>query len=278
MNYSRIFIKAVHGTFGAIFLVSATPVLGSLASAYCNGIAGGDDPVFSSCSETNTYTPSGQTLTQNGDAWASLSAGQIRAVASGDTYFSIGYAGSASGLLRDVITIQGQGSNWSTNISITMTIDGTVTGPVQNIPNPVANSYLSGFSSLETSAASTYIRWDGAGFSSDNTGSEGRYSVDVLASGTNNYSVMLTSTFAVSELFPDINISAYLRATGGSQTTGTLLSDFGSTAQLDIVLPAGYSFTSESGVFLSAIPVPPALWLFGSGLLGLIGVARKKAA
>jgi hypothetical protein len=28
----------------------------------------------------------------------------------------------------------------------------------------------------------------------------------------------------------------------------------------------------------SAIPVPAAVWLFGSGLLGLIGIARKKAA
>jgi hypothetical protein len=26
------------------------------------------------------------------------------------------------------------------------------------------------------------------------------------------------------------------------------------------------------------VPVPPALYLFGSGLLGLVGVARKKAA
>jgi hypothetical protein len=24
------------------------------------------------------------------------------------------------------------------------------------------------------------------------------------------------------------------------------------------------------------VPVPPAVWLFGSGLLGLIGVARRK--
>ena len=27
---------------------------------------------------------------------------------------------------------------------------------------------------------------------------------------------------------------------------------------------------------VSAVPVPPALWLFGSGLLGLIGIARRK--
>jgi hypothetical protein len=29
---------------------------------------------------------------------------------------------------------------------------------------------------------------------------------------------------------------------------------------------------------ISAIPVPAAVWLFGSGLLGLVGVARRKAA
>lgn len=28
---------------------------------------------------------------------------------------------------------------------------------------------------------------------------------------------------------------------------------------------------------VSTVPVPPAVWLFGSGLLGLVGVARRKA-
>jgi hypothetical protein len=27
-----------------------------------------------------------------------------------------------------------------------------------------------------------------------------------------------------------------------------------------------------------AIPIPSAIWLFGSGLLGLIGIARRKRA
>lgn len=31
-------------------------------------------------------------------------------------------------------------------------------------------------------------------------------------------------------------------------------------------------------VTISAVPIPAAAWLFGSGLLGLIGIARKKAA
>lgn len=29
---------------------------------------------------------------------------------------------------------------------------------------------------------------------------------------------------------------------------------------------------------VSAVPIPPAVWLFGSGLLGLVGVARRKSA
>ncbi|MDH3514446.1 MAG: VPLPA-CTERM sorting domain-containing protein [Gammaproteobacteria bacterium] len=45
--------------------------------------------------------------------------------------------------------------------------------------------------------------------------------------------------------------------------------------------PAGagrpmYALSSEFTV--SAVPVPAAMWLFGSGLLGLVGVARRKAA
>jgi len=31
-----------------------------------------------------------------------------------------------------------------------------------------------------------------------------------------------------------------------------------------------------AGPSLSAVPLPPAIWLFGSSLLGLIGIARKK--
>ncbi len=33
-----------------------------------------------------------------------------------------------------------------------------------------------------------------------------------------------------------------------------------------------------SSTVVSAVPVPAAVWLFGSGLLGLIGVARRKRA
>ncbi len=36
------------------------------------------------------------------------------------------------------------------------------------------------------------------------------------------------------------------------------------------------SATSEEVFLVRAVPLPPAVWLFGAGLLGLVGVARKR--
>lgn len=33
---------------------------------------------------------------------------------------------------------------------------------------------------------------------------------------------------------------------------------------------------NQAGGMASVVPIPPAVWLFGSGLLGLIGIARRK--
>jgi hypothetical protein len=38
----------------------------------------------------------------------------------------------------------------------------------------------------------------------------------------------------------------------------------------------GYVLYLEGNVTVGAVPVPAAVWLFGSGLLGLVGVARRK--
>ncbi len=99
---------------------------------------------------------------------------------------------------------------------------------------------------------------------------------------------------------------------GAGQVGGHILFDWGSSANIDVVnvwdVSAAGVYTStdvETGNangesldgipglsmidgpfggynanfnFTSAVPVPAAVWLFGSGLLGLVGVARRKKA
>ncbi len=69
---------------------------------------------------------------------------------------------------------------------------------------------------------------------------------------------------------------------GDYYADSTAIGSYGSTASFYIdVLTPGASFTSESGATylnVSAVPVPAAVWLFGSGLLGLIALARSRKA
>jgi hypothetical protein len=37
-----------------------------------------------------------------------------------------------------------------------------------------------------------------------------------------------------------------------------------------------YALNGLGFLMPAAVPIPPSVWLFGSGLLGLIGIARRK--
>jgi hypothetical protein len=58
----------------------------------------------------------------------------------------------------------------------------------------------------------------------------------------------------------------------GYITDGT--ADFSHTASLSLDMPEGVTFSSGSGVLLQPVPLPGAVWLLGSGLLGLAGWRR----
>ena len=73
---------------------------------------------------------------------------------------------------------------------------------------------------------------------------------------------------------------AFLKFTGvGTASFGP---EFQGITLLRIDIPCvgqyAYCYGTIDNVNINAVPVPAALWLFGSGLLGLVGIARRKNA
>ena len=84
-----------------------------------------------------------------------------------------------------------------------------------------------------------------------------------------------TGTLADGSLMPN-------RHFGFSNTNSTAYGESGVTSSNWVnlsVAPNSLFFSLyglSSAVVVSAVPIPAAVWLFGSGLLGLISVARRK--
>jgi hypothetical protein len=77
-----------------------------------------------------------------------------------------------------------------------------------------------------------------------------------------------------------IDIWFALRATGAS-TVGVGAADFANSAQLRLAVDPGVVLTDDSGApldWVTAIPEPATAWLFGVGLLALLGCRRARAS
>ncbi len=57
--------------------------------------------------------------------------------------------------------------------------------------------------------------------------------------------------------------------------TSSFRVSMGRTSDVDVALSLVGALNTEA---VSAVPIPAAVWLFGSGLLGLVGVARRRSA
>ena len=78
-------------------------------------------------------------------------------------------------------------------------------------------------------------------------------------------------------VFPDgTHVAAYLY--DGDVGTKYLTQDYISTYYISQNDTDGSAETGSFLVRTSVVPVPAAVWLFGSGLLGLVGIARRKKA
>ena len=95
----------------------------------------------------------------------------------------------------------------------------------------------------------------------------------------------LPTTFSITRTVVEgakFRVDAFIRSSsqlysGGFDPSRNMLADLSNTGVLSLDVPEGVTFTSESGSFLTAVPIPAAAWLFGSALLGLVAVKRRKA-
>ena len=63
---------------------------------------------------------------------------------------------------------------------------------------------------------------------------------------------------------------------GSTVSTESPTSPYSLTIGADVTHTGPGQITSFDAVLTTVVPVPPAVWLFGSGLLGLVGIARRK--
>lgn len=114
---------------------------------------------------------------------------------------------------------------------------------------------------------------------------------DTITQVTGNYVTQTNGTMTASEQsgvvpFPTVTMVGQAVALDDALWDGTVASTLdGTTYTGDAAWIWGYTFNIQAGhsvvitkaLALQAVPVPPAVWLFGSGLLGMVGIARRRA-
>ncbi len=157
---------------------------------------------------------------------------------------------------------EAQSFDWVTNTFWTGTESVTcrVAGSIDNCTDEVLAGYAQ-LGSLDTATAG------------------GGYSYDLLPG------MFAAHTFFDWSTNEDIPVLAVLQVVAGNPMTGpadvvSVDSDgdtYAGTAMVTSPFP-GQSPSFSGTIVPVPVPVPAAVWLFGSGLLGLVGVARRKKA
>jgi hypothetical protein len=110
-------------------------------------------------------------------------------------------------------------------------------------------------------------------------------SATLATSGASLYTGMIDGNAARTLWNPTTTFTAPFASTSGSTYFGfptreiapeSIDTSIGIMIKFSLTAGDSVSFTSSFDVIPAPVPLPAALWLFGSGLLGLLGVARRR--
>ncbi len=132
---------------------------------------------------------------------------------------------------------------------------------------PISPSFTGGYMTGNYSA-------DFSDLNNDGSANVGMNAWDGLIDGVTQMNLSLFSG-ACSSLTPGCTGAIGLVSDGPTLYSGAVNSTIGIHMNFD--LSAGDKVTFNTLFDITPVPVPAAVWLFGSGLLGLVAVARRKA-
>jgi hypothetical protein len=171
------------------------------------------------------------------------------------------------------IMIKPAGANAVYQLDVTYTNGSITDGPLSF-----------GLSELPTSVSATFMLGAGSiGVNSINFFKSDVVSANVTF-GDATWTENLLDTFSMSLSFGTVNSLnyAFLPITTTQTTDGPIVLNFPlSITGTDIASGQSFEYgyaASTQTVSAAVVPIPAAVWLFGSGLLGLVGIARHKKA
>jgi hypothetical protein len=225
----------------------------------------------------NASTASAAIIIDGGPTWTPPGAGTE--IASGSPAFSGGLTYSYTGMDLSQTENMYYGIKNDLYLNGFSTDGGSISGTeIFSFVSASANSIVySGSSNIETTTGGVYALPTSMTLTFSGLGSMVQDATTAALSNANG------GVGALWEVTGDFSVNILMEAQVSESGVGNYLgwepgNDLFNRLQTTGISQHGTGSSVDTGFYyeVSAVPVPAAVWLFGSGLLGLVGVARRK--